>query len=176
MEIQKLKGLLFNKEGKWFVKYLKENKLWGQKGTGIYVELPLHPDDVFKLLSIGKLHGGGHMLENEEVEFEIVELKENKEYFQSDLIFNKNYAKLIQPKEECIFKVDTPYNNLACPVHDYKKFEPKIYLEEEKQEETTTWDDIKKDFENKTWSSNDEDVKFIFNWLKEHYDVPTKKK
>lgn len=90
-KINKMKGTLLNKEGKWFVKYLKENKLWGQKGTGVYVEIPLHLDSILQL-DDAMLYPDGYS-DEKEIEFEIVNGYEEP---QGDI----QYAKLIQPKEE----------------------------------------------------------------------------
>ena len=53
-------GKLIKKDSHWFVEFE-------------LITLPLHYEDVTRLPFIGQLHGGGHMLENKILDFDIIE-------------------------------------------------------------------------------------------------------
>jgi hypothetical protein len=182
--IKSMKGTLINKEGKWFVKYLKENRLWGQKTskgsyTGVYVELPLHPynEQEFKLLTDSKGNCAHHLQAGDEVEFKIVEVEPSMGVNYGDY----SMAKLIQPESITREVVQEAMKAVSKDVRHPKAVRDGLI--QPKEDEAEQWDKIRNElailcngkneqYEFLSWSR----LVFIFDYLKEHYNVPTKKK
>lgn len=136
-----MKGILKkDKEGKWIVEFLQK-----LTNADTWVkELPLHPDSVFKLKLVGQLHGGGHILENTEVEFEIVA-------YGNPCKYHKNLLDCKNPPN-----CDCEFNYVAKLITS-------------KQEKTnTSWDEIMQE-----WSDLQTQIPFI-DYLKKLYHPPIK--